>query len=194
MQNFRIFTESKADIKFLRDYIEEIFNIALSENHFDPLGSWSGYKTNNKPIASIQENFFNESTSILILDADSDFQKRQSEVISDFKKFDISIQLFLFPNDSVSGNLEDILAEIAVDKTLMDCFLEYEKCVKPYPKKLNDSRIYSYLDMLLLENFKNPKGSDMRKEEFRNYRNTKHWNLKDKYLNPLKEFLSPFFS
>ena len=42
MKDFRIFTESKADVKFLKDYIEEVFAIYLSDNDFDTLGSWSG--------------------------------------------------------------------------------------------------------------------------------------------------------
>lgn len=194
MPNFRIFTESKADIKFLKDYIEAALNVSLTDDDFDPLGGWSGYKTDGKVKASIEQNAIdNNKISILILDADTDFNKRQEEVLADFKNFNIPISLFLFPNDSANGNLEDLLSEIAVDRRLMDCFLDYEKCVKAYPKKLNDSRIYSYLDMLLIENYKDEKGKDLRREEFRNYRNENHWDLKHAYLQPLQEFLTSFF-
>ena len=135
MPNFRIFTESKADIKFLKDYIEGVFNISLSDDDFDPLGSWSGYKAGGKVKASIQQNTIdNNKTSILVLDADKDFTQRQKDVLADFKKFNIPIYLFLFPNDAVKGNLEDLLVEIAVDKKLMACFIDYEKCVNAYPK------------------------------------------------------------
>ena len=194
MSNYRIFTESKADIKFLSDYIEDVFDISLEESDFDPLGSWSGYKPGGDIKASIKQNSVDdEKISILILDADNNFKQRQDNVLEDFRNFNISVSLFLFPNNSSNGNIEDLLSNIAVDRKLMDCFLEYEKCVKAYPKKLNDSRIYSYLDMLLIENYKDGKGRDLRREEFRNYKNEEHWNLQHEFLQPLKEFLNPFF-
>lgn len=194
MQNSRIFTESKADSKFLKDFIEEVFNESLPDSDFDTLGSWSGYKTSGNLKTSIRQNHDDKKISILILDANSDFKTREEEVIQDFNGYGISIKLFLFPNHSGNGNLETLLAEIAVDRKIMDCFLEYEKCVTGHPKPLNDSRIYSYLDMMLYPNPIDKNGKDLRKEEFRNYRNTDHWNLKHKYLNQLKSFLQPFFN
>jgi hypothetical protein len=194
MMDFRIFAESKADIKFLSDYIAEIFDESLSDNQFDPLGSWSGYRSDGRPKASVQQAFDENKSVILMLDANGDFQERSNDVLEDFKQFNITVQLFLFPNNQSPGNLETMLAEIAVDKKLMDCFLEYERCVQAYPKKLNDSRIYSYLDMLLVGNHKDTKGKDMRQEAFRNYRNKDHWNLDHEYLQPLKIFLTPFFN
>ncbi len=194
MSNFRIFTESKADVKFLKDLIEEVFAISISEEDFDTLGGWSGYKAGGNLKSSIKENSIDdEKISILILDADVDFKQRQQEILADFNNFNVPIQLFLFPNNASVGNLEDLLAEIAVDRKLIDCFLEYEKCVALYPKKLNHSRIYAYLDMLLLNDFKDNQGKDLRREEFRNYKNEEHWNLQHEFLQPLKEFLNPFF-
>ena len=85
MSNFRIFTESKADVKFLKDFIEEVFAISLSKEDFDTLGGWSGYKEDGKIKALIRENTIdNEKISILILDADTDFALRQREIINDF--------------------------------------------------------------------------------------------------------------
>ena len=72
MPNFRIFTEGKADIKFLKDYIEEIFTIPLANDDFDPLGSWAGYKAGGNLKALIRENQENDKVTILILDADDD--------------------------------------------------------------------------------------------------------------------------
>lgn len=191
MSNFRIFTESKADIKFLQDYIEEVFDLCLNEKiDFDTLGGRTGYKAGGKLKASIKENHENEKTTILIVDADAGFGKSKEEILSDFNTFGIQIALFQFPNDYEDGNIEDLLSKIAVDRKLMNCFLEYEKCVDAYPKKLNDSRIYSYLDMLLIDNFKDEHGKDLRKEEFRNYRNQNHWDLHHEFLNPLRAFLS----
>ena len=116
MPNFRIFTESKADIKFLKDYIEEVFDVSLADGDFDPLGSWSGYKAGGSIKASIKQNAEDNKTTILILDADNNFNERQQEVINDFEVNNIPIQLFLFPNNNSSGALETILSEIAVER------------------------------------------------------------------------------
>ena len=190
MKNFRIFTEGKGDIKFLKDYITEILGIPLDETDFDPLGSWAGYKAGGHIKASIKQNVEDEKTTILILDADKDFTKRKNEVISDFEKYSLPEELFLFPNNSLSGNIENLLAEIAKERKIMNCFLEYENCVSGHRKPLNHSRIYSYLDMLLYPNPYNVDGKDLRLEANRNYRNSDHWNLNHEFLNPLKEFLS----
>ncbi|HEX3025133.1 MAG TPA: hypothetical protein VHP12_07975, partial [Chitinophagaceae bacterium] len=98
----------------------------------------------------------------------------------------------LFPNNNSNGNLEDVLSSITVRHDLIDCFQQYEQCVNHYPQKLNHSRIYSYLDMILYPNAI-VNGKDLRKEEFRNYRNHTHWNLHHEYLDPLYSFLSPYF-
>jgi hypothetical protein len=61
MQNFRIFTESKSDIKFLKDYVEEVFKVKLTDEDFDSLGSWSGYKTGGVLKKSFIENQENDN-------------------------------------------------------------------------------------------------------------------------------------
>jgi hypothetical protein len=192
MANFRIFTEGKGDIKFLVDYVSEIFGLSLSEKEFDVLGSWSGYKAGGNLINAIKQNHDNEKVTILILDANSNINKRREEITKDFESYKIPVHLFLFPDNSSNGNRESLLSEIAVDRKIMDCFLEYEKCVTGHPKPLNDARIYSYMDMLLYPTPKDEKGNDLRKEEFCNYRNHAHWNLNHTNLEPLKKFLTPF--
>jgi hypothetical protein len=193
MLNFKIFAESKADIKFLQDYIAEVFQKIVEQEDFDTIGGRTGYKAGGELKASFRKNFDNDKKAILIVDADNDFAQSKNEILADFENYNIPILLFQFPNNSANGNIEDMLAEIAVDKKLMTCFQDYEKCVKAYPKKLNDSRIYSYLDMLLINNYEDEKRKDLRKEEFRNYRNASHWKLDNEFLNPLKKFLTPFF-
>ena len=192
MPNFKIFTESKADVKFLKDYIEEILNISLDNNNFDTLGSWSGYKEGGNLKQSFIENTNNENISLLILDADSDINKRREEVLNDFKTLGNPVELFLFPNDKDNGELETLLAQIAVERKLIECFESYEKCIEGYEKPVNKSKIFAYLDALLPHNNKDNNKKDLIQEANRNYRNTDHWKLDHDYLNPLKEFLSKF--
>ena len=192
MPEFRIFTESKADVKFISGYIIEHFGVGLTANDFDTLDSWSGYKAGGKLEDSIQQNHDNGKQTILILDADNDFLGRRAEVTRDFQGYNIPIHLFLFPHDDVNGNLENLLTEIAVERKLIECFLSYEDCVRDYNLPLGKARIYSYLDTLLPPDAKTSR-NDLRKEENRDYLNTAHWNLHHGYLTPLHTFLRQFF-
>jgi hypothetical protein len=191
--NFRIFTESKADVKFLKDYIKSVFTYKIEDNSFDTLGSWSGYKKGGVLNTSIKQNFDDGNKTVLILDADKDYENRRNEVLSDFIYYNIPIELFLFPDNKQNGNLEYLLSQIATERKMMDCFLEYEKCVSGHSKPLNDARIYSYLDMLLYPNPFDTQKKDLRKEENRNYGNQNHWNLHHEALLSLKQFLSTLF-
>jgi len=192
MPEFRIFTESKADVKFIGDYISEHFGILLTGDDFDTLDSWSGYKAGGRIDDSIQQNHDNGKQTILILDADNNFTNRQAEVQRDFQGYDIPVHLFLFPDNNANGNLENLLTEIAVERKLINCFLSYEDCVWDYNLPLDKSRIYAYLDTLLPSESKTAR-NDLRKEENRNYRTAAHWDLNHEYLQPFYKFLSPFF-
>ena len=192
MANFKIFTESKSDVKFLKDYVEQVIKINLTNDNFDTLGSWSGYKEGGKLKQSFIENNNNENISILILDADTNFENRRNEVLTDFKAFGNPIELFLFPNNKNNGELETLLAEIAVDRKLIGCFEGYEKCIEGYEAPVTKSKIFAYLDALLPHINKDNNKKDLIQEANRNYRNAAHWNLSHDYLNPLKDFLTKY--
>lgn len=192
MQNFRIFTESKADVKFLKDYVEAILGFPITYEDFDTLGSWSGYKTGGVLKKSFTENKENDNISIVILDADNNIKDRRNEVLKDFTEFNTAIELFLFPNNNDNGELENLLAHIAKERKLIECFESYEKCIEGYERPVNKSKIFAYLDALLPHNNKDNNKKDLIQEANRDYRNTDHWDLKHEYLNPLKEFLTKF--
>jgi hypothetical protein len=192
MSNFRIFTESHADIKFLDDYIKAVFNTSLSDTDFDSLGSWAGYKKGGSLSAAIEQNHANQKTSILILDADTDFLSRKNEVLNDFKSYNVAISLFLFPNNSAAGSLETLLCNIAFEKKLLDCFAKYETCIEGYETLVLKSKIFAYLDALLPANQKKNDKKDLIQEKNRDYTNTNHWDLNHPYLESLKTFLTPF--
>ncbi len=191
MKNFKIFTESDADVKFISDYIFEHFDVQITRDAFYVLNSWSGYKN---AINELAENSDNGSDTILILDADNDFIARQSEVINDFATYKIPVKLFLFPNDASDGNLENLLCEIATEREILVCFEAYEACIRGHEAPVIKSKVFAYLDALLTD--KNKKGNkhDLIKEANRNYRNSAHWDLHHEYLQPLKAFLTPFFT
>lgn len=195
MPNLKIFVEGKADVKFIADYVFEHFQVGLSHtDDFYILNSWSGYKSGGYVIESIRQNFDNGAASILILDADDNFQQRQTEVLADFARYGIPINLFLSPNNNGAGELENILCAIAVEKQILTCFDAYEACIaNNYKTPVLKAKIFAYLDALLPD--KNTRGgsSDLLQPQNRDYRNKAHWDLKDTYLQPLNDFLSPFF-
>jgi hypothetical protein len=193
MPNFRIFTESKADIKFIIDYAQEHFEITLTQEDFYSLGSWSGYRKDGTVIAAIRENSDDNKHSIVILDSDNDAGQRKEEVISDFRNYGIPINLFLFPNNAQNGSLETMLCSIAVKQDILRCFEGYEGCIHNYESPVIKSKVFAYLDALLPSSNKKGNKQDLIQEANRNYRNPAHWNLHHEYLQPLHNFLSPFF-
>ena len=193
MTPFKIFTESKADIKFLKDYISETFQTVLEESEFDPIGSWSDYKAKGVLKASIEAAHLKEQKIVIILDADTDFAIRQTEVLTDFERFGIPVHLFLFPNNAANGALENLLCDIAVENKIMQCFDSYVACVEGYESPVTKSKVFAYLDALLHAKYKKNDGNDLIQDRNRNYRNPDHWDLRHAALEPLKSFLTPFF-
>lgn len=188
--NFRIFVEGKSDQKFLRDFILERFGTELQDQHFDLLGSWSGYMSNGNLIASIQENLDNNKTNILVLDSDEDFKKRETKILQDFQQFGIGVELFLFPTHSENGTLEHLLCNITVKSDILECFEQYEECIKGYESPVIKSKVFAYLDALLPKNQKKGNSNDRIQDVYRDYRNKEHWDLNSSYLEPLRTFLS----
>ena len=167
------------DAKFIQDFVKEHFGSELHiEEHILPLGSWSGYKQDRKLSASIQQNYDDGKTILIFLDADNDIELRRSQVLKDFKEFDIPVNLFLFPNNQNAGCLESALCEIAVDRGILKCFEGYEACIAGYNMPEIKAKVFAYLDALLPEKSKMNNSEDLHHE----------------YLQPLRDFLSPFFT
>ena len=102
-------------------------------------------------------------------------------------------ELFLFPNNSDSGNLEILLEKIINPKhsAIFECFDGYQNCLKgkskSYKVPASKTKIFAYLDTLL-----SSQDEKFAKEDKRDYRNTNHWDLDNSYLNILKEFLEKY--
>jgi len=193
MTDIKIFTEGPGDVKFIKDYVKELHEVDLSDNCFDKLNSWSGYKRGGAIYPLISQSKNEGKQVILVLDADNDFAKRQREVLTDFESYNIPVKLFLFPNNNNAGNLEILLTEIAVERKLMQCFEAYEACITGYESPVIKSKVFAYLDALLPTKNKKNNKQDLIQEANRNYQNPAHWNLHHQYLQPFHDFLSPFF-
>src|SRR5690242_3572634 len=107
MSNFQvqIFVEGIADKKFLEDYLKylEISNCLVSV-----IGDKNNSGGKDKIVLSIpifQENYIKGIKNVIIFDADE-----ISKTIEDFANYDFiksyEIDVFLFPNDKIDGDLE----------------------------------------------------------------------------------------
>lgn len=135
-------------------------------------------------------------TNIVIIDADDDIDARRSDILAWKTENDLDFELFLLPNNQEAGALEDLLENIINpnNRPILDCWENYEKeLIKldipgrtppPLTTPAKKTKIYGYLEALL---FKSQK--EQIKEKKRDYENAQHWNLNNKYLESLKEFL-----
>jgi hypothetical protein len=202
MKNVKIFVEGVADKKFLSDYIKHILPefMVVDDKNVIACGGWTGIyneKTEETTRQAIIKNTNDNGINIVIFDADSNFEDRKKEIEKWKHDFNLSFELFLFPNNKDKGTLENLLEEIIPERNrpILDCWEGYEKCLKsktikgrenPLTTPAKKTKIYGYLEALLGEG---KKEKVKIKEKEREYGNTGHWDLGAAYLNPLKEFL-----
>lgn len=70
--------------------------------------------------------------NLVIFDADDDFSKKKDELVKWKEQNNVDFQLFLFPDNSSSGELEDLL-ELVINpenQPVMDCWKTYEDSLK----------------------------------------------------------------
>ena len=185
----KVFVESKADKKFIADYLEHLNNIYPDNFEVIPTDGWT-----NLPNLKNQfvENTNNNGINLIIFDSNNDPKQRRTDILDSKNSLGIDFALFLLPDNHNSGDLEILLSNIINPKhqVIFDCFEKYQVCLEnnsplPYRIPTLKTKIYAYQDTLLSK-----RNSYMAKEESRDYRNPDHWNLDIKYLEPLRKFLS----
>ena len=104
--------------------------------------------------------------------------------------FDSEDNIFLFPNNKDTGNLEILLEKIAKYKDVLNCFDSYENCINGLKKNnpnintpAKKSKVYAYMHIF---GFKN----SIKKTE--KFDLTPYVNFDDPYLDPLRDFLIKF--
>jgi hypothetical protein len=192
----KIFVEGIADVKFMSDYISYIRPCFIIDK--DTIIESGGWTNNREKIQNLMtQNIDNGGVNLVIFDADTDFNARKKE-IEDWKtQSRLNFEIFLFPNNSDVGALEDLLEKIILKKNqpIFDCWDRYERCLEskaiegrttPLTTPAKKTKIYGYLEALLGTS---KKEKEKIKEKERNYKDTEHWNLDADFLNPLKDFL-----
>lgn len=200
----KLFVEGIADDKFLRDYILKKYNVKLSKESIVKSGGWSNIKSelDGENIKNaMQKNSDNNGINLLIFDADANFTERHAEITAWKVKNKLDFEIFLWPNNKDSGDLEMVLENIInpINKPVFDCWDNYENCLKsktiegrdiPLTTPASKTKIYGYLEALLGESKSQKKNI---KERNRDYQNIEHWDLDSDYLNSLDSFLYKHF-
>ena len=224
MNNVQIFVEGIADQKFFQDLIHEWYGIKLTKGKFadknvrielGDIFDMGGRDSFDDPIRMrfldpIIETLQIEEVPMLVI-FDADVYSENQPVVDDFCA-NRGFQYFLLPYNGThpepvknDGDLETLLQEIICsdNQVILDCWQAYEQCLTDMSAKTTESgkftsparktKIYAYLEALV---GKTKKEKARIKEENRDYRNANHWNLDPTHpaLQPLKEFLDPFFS
>lgn len=129
----------------------------------------------------------NDEKHLIIFDADDNYNNSKANIENQISQMNIpkeNYNIFLLPNDKDSGNLETLIEKIALYKDVLNCFECYKKCItglgndkiKLPPKK---SKVFAYIQSFGFKNTIKAKEFDL----------SPYVNFKDKYLEPLKDFL-----
>lgn len=191
-EGLRLIVEGIADQKFLTDFISFHFSFNLEDSNFIRIdGNTDELLTKKAPVISLNV----EGTNLAIFDADEDPQTTRSRYSAFFGRLVNNHDLFLFPDNTSTGNLETLLIQIVNPKhqSILDCLETYKNCLEQqsrgYKTPVLKTMVYAYLDTLL------PRSKEKyAKEENRDYTNDEHWNLSYQVLTALKEFLRPYFT
>jgi len=199
----KFFVEGIADDKFLRDYISQKYNATLAKEDIIKSEGWTNIRSENGEfiINAMQKNSDNNGTNLLIFDADTSFSERLTEINEWKTQHNLEFEIFLWPNNQESGDLETVLENIINpnNRPVFDCWDRYESCLQsttiqgrstPLTTPAKKTKIYGYLEALLGESKAQKKKI---KEPNRDYRLSEHWDLNSEYLDALDGFLRPYY-
>ena len=180
----RIFVEGDTDKRLIEDYLKYLKINILYEVIYT--GGKDKISTQIPTIRRFIDQGFQVS---IIFDADNNIESRTTELKAIKTAYNIEFDIFLFPNNSESGDIEDLLLNIYNSKyqDIFDCLQSYENCLKQnktYKIPIKKGKIYGFLDAVLSE-----KEEDNAKDKKRDFLKYDHWDLDHEYLNPLKQFL-----
>jgi hypothetical protein len=202
--DIRIFVEGIADKKFLFDFISHLYSLTLKSDDIVVTEGWTRIYSEGDEVIKIKmnQNSDNGGVNLLIFDADLDYQKRFIEIQDWRNQTGVDFEIFLWPNNKDSGDLETLLEKIInpINSPIFDCWENYETCLQsktiegrsiPLTIPARKTKIYGYLESLLGVS-KSEK--EKIKEKSREYKNTDHWDLNSHYLDSIKSFLDKYFS
>lgn len=198
---YRIFVEGDADKRFIAQLLESIFNENIPSGNIIPTHGYTNLIAVDKErtfINEMQRTTADGGINLVVFDADSNCETRRRELSDWERRSKVNFELFLFPNNFNSGELEDLLRQIInpVNQPVMECWDKYEDSLKainlpwkngiPLTIPAKKTRIYAYLEALLGSSRSE---KEKIKEAKRDYLNKNHWDLNAQALHNLIDFL-----
>lgn len=176
-----IIVEGKEDYFFLKNYLSHIKKDSLSI-HLRQAGGKDGIVEEyiKQLIGELERKYGHEIEIIVIADADKNTREKVSKKLRGLK-----YDLFLFPDNSNNGNLEDLLEQIILpeEEGIFECFENYKKCLKErnkgYQLPNKKGKIYSYKEAL------GALDKERKEKQFK----SEYWDFDSSALDPLKHFL-----
>ncbi len=197
----KIFVEGIADERFISQLIEYLFNETLEKKSIVVTNGWNNLvsaSTEGVYLNEMRKNSADGGVNLVIFDADDDPMQRRMDILNWKSKHNVDFELFLMPDDSSTGALEELLERIInkENQPVMDCWTSYEDSLsrvelswkngEPLTIPAKKTKIYAYLEVLL---GKSKSQKELIKEKQREYLNKYHWNLAAEALKPLSDFL-----
>lgn len=196
-----IFVEGVADKRFIEQLIEHLFgdiSECINIINTDGCSNLTSPKKQTTYINQMKRTSADNGVNLVIFDADDDYDKKRNELVKWKDQNNLDFQLFLFPDNNSSGELEDLLENIInpENKPVMDCWKTYENSLKnvdlpwrngqPLTIPAKKTKIYAYLEVLLGASETEKKKI---KERERNYLDCNHWNMDAEAMSNLIDFL-----
>lgn len=132
---YRIFVEGDADKRFIAQLLESIFNENIPSGNIIPTHGYTNLIAVDKErtfINEMQRTTADGGINLVVFDADSNCETRRRELSDWERRSEVNFELFLFPDNSNSGELEDLLRQIInpVNQPVMECWDKYEDSLK----------------------------------------------------------------
>lgn len=209
-----IFVEGH-DSNFIKKYIKHLFP-EIDEDMFEVISIGGVTNLHNNKNSFEENSIINKGINLVIFDADDPskdyggFELRKKYLEDQKESIGIEFNYFLFPNNSIDGDYENLLEQIInpKHKVLFDCFELYQSCIDKrkynngqniYNVPIRKTKIYAYVDSLRKskkedDRFKKRNKDIVRNEDDFLFDNPEFWDLNSDFLNPLKEFLTKHIS
>jgi hypothetical protein len=140
----RIIVEGNADCALVNRLLEE-----KEENTDYKFLGKNGISSVFKTIEKLTPKDFTENKYFAIVDADTSFEDRKSEL--EICIGNKPIDYFILPNHNDSGDLEAMILETIGDNKIIECFDSYKECIKnefPDYDIDNKAKLYAYTTIL----------------------------------------------
>ena len=116
-KDYTIFVEGEADEHFIRQLIEFIWkgNTQITPDSIVPTNGYSNLMSMDRQqtyLNTMQRTSDDGGINLIIFDADDDCSARRKEILEWGKKNNARFELFLLPDNSSPGALEDLLERI----------------------------------------------------------------------------------